>query len=25
VEGQGHITREVGDEPRLSIFVPLRD
>ncbi len=23
--GQGHITREVGDEPRVSIFVPLRD
>jgi hypothetical protein len=23
--GQGHVTREVGDEPRLSIFVPLRD
>lgn len=21
--GQGHITREVGDEPRVSIFVPL--
>ena len=21
--GQGHITREVGPEPRLSIFVPL--
>ena len=25
VQGQGHLTREVGDEPRLSIFVPLRD
>ena len=23
--GQGHITREVGDEPRVSIFVPLHD
>jgi len=23
--GQGHITREVGPEPRVSIFVPLRD
>lgn len=23
--GQGHLTREVGDEPRVSIFVPLRD
>ncbi|GIX49315.1 MAG: hypothetical protein KatS3mg131_3526 [Candidatus Tectimicrobiota bacterium] len=23
VTGQGHITREVGDEPRVSIFVPL--
>jgi hypothetical protein len=21
--GQGHVTREVGDEPRISIFVPL--
>jgi quercetin dioxygenase-like cupin family protein len=21
--GQGHITREVGPEPRLSVFVPL--
>ena len=25
VTGQGHITREVGDVPRVSIFVPLRD
>jgi len=25
ITGQGHITREVGDEPRVSIFVPLRD
>jgi quercetin dioxygenase-like cupin family protein len=25
VTGQGHITREVGPEPRVSIFVPLRD
>ena len=23
--GQGHYTREVGKEPRVSIFVPLRD
>ena len=23
--GQGHITREVGEGPRVSIFVPLRD
>lgn len=23
--GQGHVTREVGKEPRVSIFVPLRD
>lgn len=23
VTGQGHVTREVGDEPRVSIFVPL--
>jgi quercetin dioxygenase-like cupin family protein len=23
--GQGHVTREVGPEPRVSIFVPLRD
>lgn len=23
--GQGHITREVGSEPRVSVFVPLRD
>ena len=23
--GQGHQTREVGPEPRVSIFVPLRD
>jgi quercetin dioxygenase-like cupin family protein len=22
--GQGHATREVGPEPRVSIFVPLR-
>ena len=22
--GQGHITREVGDVPRVSVFVPLR-
>ena len=22
--GQGHVTREVGPEPRVSIFVPLR-
>jgi len=22
--GEGHFTREVGDEPRLSIYVPLR-
>ena len=21
--GQGHVTREVGPEPRVSIFVPL--
>jgi hypothetical protein len=21
--GQGHVTREVGPEPRLSLFVPL--
>ena len=25
IEGQGPITREVGDEPRLAIFAPLRD
>src|SRR4029450_8092377 len=25
ITGQGHITREVGDEPRLSVFVPLQD
>jgi hypothetical protein len=25
ITGQGHITREVGDEARVSIFVPLRD
>jgi quercetin dioxygenase-like cupin family protein len=24
VTGQGHITREVGEAPRLSVFVPLR-
>jgi quercetin dioxygenase-like cupin family protein len=23
--GQGHYTREVGDEPRVSVFVPLGD
>jgi quercetin dioxygenase-like cupin family protein len=23
VTGQGHITREVGNEPRVSVFVPL--
>ena len=23
--GQGHVTREVGPEPRVSIFVPLGD
>ena len=23
--GQGHATREVGPEPRVSIFVPLRE
>ncbi len=23
VTGQGHYTREVGDEPRVSVFVPL--
>lgn len=23
--GQGHMTREAGKEPRISIFVPLRD
>ena len=23
VTGQGHITREVGPEPRVSVFVPL--
>jgi quercetin dioxygenase-like cupin family protein len=23
VTGQGHVTREVGPEPRVSIFVPL--
>jgi hypothetical protein len=21
--GQGHVTREVGPEPRVSVFVPL--
>lgn len=25
VTGQGHITREVGDEPRVSVFVPLSE
>jgi quercetin dioxygenase-like cupin family protein len=25
ITGQGHITREVGSEPRVSIFVPLQD
>lgn len=25
VTGQGHITREIGHEPRVSVFVPLRD
>jgi quercetin dioxygenase-like cupin family protein len=25
ITGQGHITREVGPEPRLSVFVPLQD
>jgi quercetin dioxygenase-like cupin family protein len=25
ITGQGHITREVGPEPRLSVFVPLKD
>jgi quercetin dioxygenase-like cupin family protein len=25
ITGQGHITREVGPEPRVSIFVPLQD
>ena len=24
VTGQGHYTREVGSEPRVSVFVPLR-
>jgi hypothetical protein len=23
ITGQGHITREAGDEPRVSVFVPL--
>jgi hypothetical protein len=23
--GQGHITRGVGDQPRLSVVVPLAD
>jgi quercetin dioxygenase-like cupin family protein len=23
--GQGHVTREVGPEPRVSVFVPIRD
>lgn len=25
VTGQGHVTREVGPEARVSVFVPLRD
>jgi quercetin dioxygenase-like cupin family protein len=25
VTGQGHITREVGEEPRVSVFVPLQE
>jgi quercetin dioxygenase-like cupin family protein len=25
ITGQGHITREVGPEPRVSIFVPLQE
>jgi quercetin dioxygenase-like cupin family protein len=25
ITGQGHITREVGPEPRLSVFVPLQE
>jgi quercetin dioxygenase-like cupin family protein len=25
VTGQGHVTREVGPEPRVSVFVPLRE
>jgi quercetin dioxygenase-like cupin family protein len=25
VTGQGHITREVGNEPRVSVFVPLQE
>ncbi len=25
ITGQGHITREVGDQPRVSVFVPLDD
>jgi quercetin dioxygenase-like cupin family protein len=25
VTGQGHITREVGHEPRVSVFVPLQE
>jgi hypothetical protein len=25
VTGQGHITREVGSEPRVSVFVPLSE
>jgi len=24
ITGQGHITREVGDEPRVSVFVPFQ-
>jgi hypothetical protein len=23
VSGQGHVTREVGREPRVSVFAPL--
>jgi quercetin dioxygenase-like cupin family protein len=23
LDGQGHVTREVGPEPRISVFVPL--
>jgi hypothetical protein len=23
LDGQGHVTREVGPEPRVSVFVPL--
>ncbi len=25
LSGQGHVTREVGPEPRVSVFVPLED